>query len=407
METTPPNLPIPERIRNRRETLGIAGYELAARSGISPSYLSLIETGAKLPSEEIAVRIAEALGDDPDFYRAWVHATRHPDLDAHMARMQRLASVSSDPELRGRLRRGEPIDEGPGFPRASERGARWARHLGRAHDGETVAQEGLPFSGGRRETISVPLLSDGADPGDEPEDAAEVIETLSVDPRLLPPDIVRPFAYRPGPSLLERVRGAIRTGDVVVLTARPADVDPSGIYAVRYEGRVVLSRVLRHGTTLLLLPADDTGRPVSIDSRDETALLSRLAGAVVTTIRTWRSALRPPPHGRSVRLEGDYLVRDCEWKDPYGWRPIQRPEDMDYLDEHRGMKIRFRLIRDGRVRYLLEMTPEDWRRALGRYAAGRTWRTNGYVVAITRRQGGEYSEEFQARWAGFVRAVRG
>ena len=39
------------------------------------------------------------------------------------------------------------------------------------------------------------------------------------------------------------------------------------------------------------------------------------------------------------------------------FHPQLWPEDLDYLDEHPGMKMRFRLIRDGRVKYLLEMTP--------------------------------------------------
>ena len=53
-----------ERIRNRREARGLAAYALAARVGISPSYLSLIESGSKVPSDEIAARIAMALDDD-------------------------------------------------------------------------------------------------------------------------------------------------------------------------------------------------------------------------------------------------------------------------------------------------------------------------------------------------------
>jgi hypothetical protein len=259
-------------------------------------------------------------------------------------------------------------------------------------------------------TVEVPLLADGADPGDDPGDADDVVEWLQIDARFLPPGIDRPFAYRPDESAVERVRGLIRPGDVVVLAPRPRTIDSAGIYAVRHEGRVVLSRVVRYDSALLLLPSDDGGRPVPIECRDEQRLLDHLAGVVVTTIRSWGSpgsagepAPRPKPRGWSVRLEEDFLVRDCHWKKRYGWRPIQRPEDLDYLEAHPGTKIRFRLIKDDQVRYLLEMSPEEWRGALGSYVDGPTWGRNGYIVAITRRREGEYTMEFQDRWAGFVR----
>jgi hypothetical protein len=75
---------------------------------------------------------------------------------------------------------------------------------------------------------------------------------------------------------------------------------------------------------------------------------------------------------------------------------------MDYLDAHPGSTVRFPLIRDGRVKYVLEMNPEQWREALGDYYEGSNWRRNGYIVAITKRVKGEYTEEFQDRWAPFI-----
>ena len=32
-----------------------------------------------------------------------------------------------------------------------------------------------------------------------------------------------------------------------------------------------------------------------------------------------------------------------------------------------------------------------------------SWRLNGYIVAITKRVKGEYTEEFQDRWAAFIK----
>ena len=52
------------RMRRRRAQLGLTGTELAQRAGISTSYVSLIETGAKVPEEDVASGLARALDDD-------------------------------------------------------------------------------------------------------------------------------------------------------------------------------------------------------------------------------------------------------------------------------------------------------------------------------------------------------
>ena len=162
-----------------------------------------------------------------------------------------------------------------------------------------------------------------------------------------------------------------------------------------------------------------------------------LAGTVVVTIRNWtkRKLTRPPeeqvilaieqpvstrtlaralPLGFDTRVsrpkrnrwqleDGRFLVRDYEWKPKYGWHSIQRPEDMDFLQENRGSMIRFRLLREGEVRFYLEMTPNQWSEAVGNYSKTSRWPRHGYIVAITRRQKGEYTEEFQKRWRDYVR----
>jgi transcriptional regulator with XRE-family HTH domain len=275
---------IRQRIRNRRKVRGMTAYELADRAGISPSYMSLIESGSKLPSEEIAVRIAEALDDDVDLYRAWVQASRYPDFGKHIERLLRLERVGSTPESRARVRRGGRIGDeaspskrpGGRFAKArpgsaSERMRRWARRLASkgAEPDEAVMSEGVASldaldqssfavvedlassDSDAAPTVEVPLLSDGADPWNDPGDADDVIEWLQIDSRFLPPGIEQPFAYRPGEAAVERVRGLIRPGDVVVLTTQVQSVDPSGIYAIRYEDGVVLSRLVRHGSMLL------------------------------------------------------------------------------------------------------------------------------------------------------------
>ena len=59
--------PFGERIRERRKELGLSLEELAARTGLTASFLSLIERNINNPSLDSLYRIAEAL-DAPPFH---------------------------------------------------------------------------------------------------------------------------------------------------------------------------------------------------------------------------------------------------------------------------------------------------------------------------------------------------
>ena len=94
------DLSIPQRIADRRKRRKLAGYQLAKKAGISPSYLSLIERGHKLPSVEVAVRIARALGDREELYRAWVETADvedEQDLDRRIDSLTTLRRTRSLP----------------------------------------------------------------------------------------------------------------------------------------------------------------------------------------------------------------------------------------------------------------------------------------------------------------------
>jgi transcriptional regulator with XRE-family HTH domain len=52
------------KVRWLREGMRWSGRELCRRVGITPSYLSDIETGRRLPGPEVSDRIARALGVD-------------------------------------------------------------------------------------------------------------------------------------------------------------------------------------------------------------------------------------------------------------------------------------------------------------------------------------------------------
>jgi transcriptional regulator with XRE-family HTH domain len=69
--------PVGARIRARRKELGMSLGELAGRTDLTASFLSLIERNRNNPSLDSLYRIAEAL-DVPPFYFSQQAATRNP-----------------------------------------------------------------------------------------------------------------------------------------------------------------------------------------------------------------------------------------------------------------------------------------------------------------------------------------
>ena len=104
-------LPMHRRIRIRREAIGLSATDLAERAGITPSYISVIESGARVPSEDVAVRLAQVLDDDPDLYLAWAQARDVKDLSSHLSRLTRLWHYRTDPRMRDRLGSGQELDD--------------------------------------------------------------------------------------------------------------------------------------------------------------------------------------------------------------------------------------------------------------------------------------------------------
>lgn len=442
-------LPIHRRIRRLREEKGLAAYELAKLAGISPSYLSLIEGGEKVPSEEVALRLADALGDDRELYRGWAHAGGRDGIRRLLGSLERFVKYSKRPEwdqavsLAGKALGDQAFDAVSEFEssvRAEVDPAAEGVRFDLLQAPEAEAEQGGP------DLVDIPLLGEGAYPGDDPTTCDHVVETLRFDPRVLADsDVERPFAYRPAEAMLSRVRDMIHPGDLVILSRRMGALTPESVHAVRYRKRTVLSRVLFKGNALLLLPPAGSSDFAQIDVANRSELSRIIVGTVVLTVRAWGRRQEPSPdrmpalsprvarsnrsasgwflpptttpsamqsvelsrrsQRRGAKVEEGLLIRDCEWRDKYGWRPVQRAEDLDILERYPGMRIRYRLIRDDRVLYHLEMGPKEWRRALGDYVDGPTWRRNGYVTAITRMQRGRYTMEFKDRWAPHVTPV--
>ena len=219
--------PVPARIRNRRLAIGLTGSDLAARIGVSPSYISLIENGVKIPSSRVALDIARALDDDPDLYLAWVHSVRQGGWKKALRSSDYIRAYSSNPKARNRVASGEDLD-------AMELGTDQRRNLANDLAEETIGDLGFDepaatlsrkhepaaaAPGLVRRTLrgllgeakraqespraftllEIPILDEGADPGrGDDVDEAGTVDTLFLDSRLFPESSLRrPFAYRP------------------------------------------------------------------------------------------------------------------------------------------------------------------------------------------------------------------
>lgn len=88
----------------------------------------------------------------------------------------------------------------------------------------------------------------------------------------------------------------------------------------------------------------------------------------------------------------------CEWHNRYGWKPFQKPTDLDFIESIPGSKMEFFLTRDGRKEFVLSMTAEQWKNALGDYYRGPNWRKNGYSTMLTRTRNGLPTTDFKDAW---------
>jgi DNA-binding XRE family transcriptional regulator len=281
------------RIRMKRSQLGLTGAELAQRADISPSYVSLIEKGAKVPDEDVAARIARALRDDEDLYRAWARASRVGLQKINL--LSRMEAISRSPSYLSLVESGQTLPDDAREPLTEMRalGAGWLRQA------DAPAQGVLSSSGEARSVappepsaptpepniVRVPVLAPGSDPGKLAPSPVSVQDNLVVDRRLVAdhaPD--RLFAYDITERDMKHLRGVVSPGDRVVFR-RGGRVGPDRICVVRTPDGIVLSRVLFKGRSLLLLPGEGERDFDSVDVESLKALPGIIAGTHVLLIR--------------------------------------------------------------------------------------------------------------------------
>ena len=128
---------------------------------------------------------------------------------------------------------------------------------------------------------------------------------------------------------------------------------------------------------------------------------NELAAAAIPSRRPQATA----PH--HFETGGALITRVVPWKERYGWRPRHTAGDLRVLEAHPDSTIQHRLMNEGRVVFVLEMTAAELRSVLGSYVDGETWERNGYVTRITNTRGGKPTQEFIERWVPFIRQVEG
>lgn len=245
------NDPVASRMRERRAALGWSLGKLARASGLrSPSYVFHIENGQKVPSDQVALRLAEALGEDPELYRAWARARCRTDLSTVLESADTLRRLLAQTE--------------------------WG-----------LEQEGPRTTAGPAGAVlRLPVLEEGTDP-DGP--GAGAIDWIHLDLKILPPGEApgQPFAYRLTAHGVRRVPELLRPGDCVVISRTDEPPMSDAAYAVRIGPRVELSRVQLLGEELLLPGAARGREPERLETPGGAPARSPVVGKVVVAFRRW------------------------------------------------------------------------------------------------------------------------
>jgi len=215
--------PVAGRIRLRRLGLGWSLKRLSEATGrLAPSFLFNIENGRKVPSEDVAARIAHALedGQHEATYRAWARAKSR----GRAGRIDHDAMLKAWELLRNPF--GEPAAE-------------WA-------PAPSPATGGPPARDGSR--LRVPVLASLLDPGEGVRPVPEmIINTISLDPSLWGHDaglarerferLRRPFAFPLDET--QAARAALPGGYLAIVSREPVQrPDPKAAYVLHYRDRL-------------------------------------------------------------------------------------------------------------------------------------------------------------------------
>jgi transcriptional regulator with XRE-family HTH domain len=296
-------------MRQRRAALGLTVREVALRVGLresSASYLSQIESGSKTPHPALALRLAEALLDDPRIYLAWAATGKRSDPVETARAVQALAGMLGHPKYAGLVAAAGSVARPPQpEPEAAaamlsaaglEPGTlvRAQPLLGtREYHHDEIARElpGIPRAPFVAEVpqakILVPEIEEGADPGESARSGLDVraVHRIAADSLAGIEPLVRPFAFLLSSAGVRRVDDVLAAGDLAIVSRKSWPLERFALHAVRLSGHLILSRVLWNGRQLLLLPGRDESDFIVLDAPDRTALDRLIAGKLVARVR--------------------------------------------------------------------------------------------------------------------------
>jgi transcriptional regulator with XRE-family HTH domain len=215
--------PVALRIRTLRLAQGMSYKKLSdAAGGLATSFLFNIEHGRKVPGEDVAARLAVALGDGQyeQLYRAWARVKSR----GRNGRADHEAMLGAWERLRA------------GFA-VTDTGAAATRE---SMDGEGTRDAGR---------LRIPVLASAADPGDGVRPGAElVVNTLSLDPNLYGHDagqardrfsrLRRPFAFPLDMTQASRAPGLPAGYLAIVTRDLHGETRSDAAYVVRAAGRL-------------------------------------------------------------------------------------------------------------------------------------------------------------------------
>src|SRR5258706_7489501 len=282
--------PITTLIRGMRSRQGLSLLALGKRVDASAPHLYNIEAGRKLPSEELAARIGQELGLDPEAFRAWVRAAGRSDWNTTRAATLLLERFIRDPEVAELLSEAGFAPE-PAFHPAREPVTTSSSAVSAMRPDAIprlrAAADSPPrvvSAGGGPARVLVPVL----DPGADPERARAGHDgSLRLDPAGLAgfESLERPFAYALSAGRFPRAGRALPDTGHVVLTRDPGWPPRVGaLYAARHEGRIELAPAMWNGTHLLLLPPPGSADFVALPVAEEPSGREVLRGRVVLVV---------------------------------------------------------------------------------------------------------------------------
>lgn len=264
------------RIRTRRIRLSLTGTRLAELSHCSPSFISLIESGRKVPSVELAERIAKALQDDPKLYAIWASIYRIP---------KRIRPELSDALF-------APWDDGDGVARSSTLPpAMVPRGPGRPPlDDQEAAQVSASLDSDMLlEPLRIPHLAGGPIPSDDPPPRNVIASLVSIDARLVGRSSSVGLVALQLDELSARLASVtFRTGDLVIVDRQPTSGPFSAQHVYvwnRPEGLILCRAATVDLDVVVLLPEGTSSRVMREDLADPASRTERLYGTVIWTAR--------------------------------------------------------------------------------------------------------------------------